>query len=146
MSGNARRGMVRADIVNAIVRIMLAALLTAHAGSRLVTFWQASQTVNPKGFPDALMMLNAAVPNLLVLAAIALAIGFMTRAVAFALMLLIASASVIDLLLFGATGGVLDWLPRLGVMIGLVVPFVTGGGQLSVDGLMERGPAQSSVP
>jgi uncharacterized membrane protein YphA (DoxX/SURF4 family) len=137
MSGNARCALGGADIGNAFVRIVLAALLVAHAGAQLVAFWQASQIINPKGFPDAVMILNAAVPNVMLLAAIALALGFKTRAMALALMLLIASASVVGLLLFGAAGGALDWLPRLGIMIGLLVPFVTGGGRLSIDGLME---------
>jgi uncharacterized membrane protein YphA (DoxX/SURF4 family) len=145
MSGNATRALGRADVANAFVRIVLAALLMAHAGAQLIAFWQASQIINPRGFPDAVMILNAAVPNLMLLAAIALAMGFKTRATALALMLLIAGASVLGLLLFGAAGGVVDWLPRLGIMIGLLVPFVTGGGRLSIDGLIEAQLAPRTV-
>jgi uncharacterized membrane protein YphA (DoxX/SURF4 family) len=137
MSGSAKRRVGRADIANAVVRMMLAALMMVHAGGQLVAFWRASQIINPRGFPDAVMMANSAVPILLLMMAIALAIGLTTRATALALMLIIAIASVIDLLLLGTAVAVPDWLPRLAVMIGLLSPFMTGGGRLSVDGLLE---------
>lgn len=145
MSGNATCALGRADVANAVIRIVLAALLIGHAGVQLAAFWQASQIINPRGFPDAVMILNAAVPNVILLMAIALVVGFRTRAAALALMLLIASASVFGLLLFGAAGVVPDWLPRLGIMIGLLVPFVTGGGRLSIDGLIEARLAPRTV-
>jgi uncharacterized membrane protein YphA (DoxX/SURF4 family) len=74
---------------------------------------------------------------IVIIGAVMLAAGLMIRFAALALMLLLALASVIDLVLFGAAGGAGDWLPRFTVMFGLLVPFVTGGGALSMDALME---------
>lgn len=137
MSGNATINERRTAIMVVVLRAMLAGLLLLHAVSQLMEFWRASQIVSPGAFPDPVVLANAAMPMVLVIGAIMLAIGLMTRFTALALMLLLAAASVIDLLLFGAAGSALDWLPRFGVMIGLLVPFVTGGGRLSIDGLME---------
>jgi uncharacterized membrane protein YphA (DoxX/SURF4 family) len=83
------------------------------------------------------MLVNAAVTMVIVTGAIMLTVGLMIRFTALALMLLLPVASMIDLVLFGAAGSALDWLPRFTVMFGLLVPFVTGGGGLSIDAMME---------
>ena len=81
-----------------------------------------------------------------------LTVGLVICFTALALMLLLAVASVIDLVLFGAAGSALDWLPRFTVMFGLLVPFVTGGGGLSIDAVMRvaactlRGALASARP
>ena len=137
MSGNATINERRTAIVMVVLRTMLAGLLLLYAVSQLAAFRQASPIVSPGAFPDSAMLANAAMPMLFVIGAIMLMIGLKTRFTALALMLLLAVASVLDLLLFGAAGSALTWLPRFGVMIGLLVPFVTGGGRLSIDGLME---------
>lgn len=139
MSGNAKSNVgYAADIVISIVRAMLAAFLLVHAVGQLRAFWQASQIINPGAFPDPVMLANIVVPTVIFIGAIMLTLGFKTRFTALTLMLLLACASVIDLLLVGAAGSALDWLSRLTVTLGLLVPFVTGGGRLSVDGLMEE--------
>lgn len=66
-----------------------------------------------------------------------LAVGLKIRFTALALMLLLAVAGLMNLLLLGAVGSALDWLPRFSIMGGLVVVFVPGAGSLSIDGLME---------
>lgn len=135
MSGQARWDVSRSDITNAFMRAMLAAVLLAHAVSQWAAFWRASQFTGPGAFPEAAMLV--VVPMMMATGAIMLAAGLMIRFTALALMLLLAVASVIDLVLFGAAGSALDWLPRFTVMFGLLVPFVTGGGGLSIDAAME---------
>lgn len=137
MSGQARWDVNRFDITNAFLRVMLAAVLLVHAVSQCAALWRASQIGGPGAFPEVAMFVNAAVTVVIVTGAIMLAVGLMIRFVALALMLLLAVASVIDLVLFGAAGSALDWLPRFTVMFGLLVPFVTGGGGLSIDAVME---------
>jgi putative oxidoreductase len=131
------------------MRATLAGLLLVHAIGQLTAFWRASQIVSPGAVPNPAMLVNAAVPVVIVVGAIMLAVGLKTRFAALALMLLLAVASVMDLLLFGAVGSALDWLPRFSIMGGLAVVFVTGAGMLSVDGFMESRFAaslRSNVP
>ena len=137
MSGQARWDVRRSDITNAFLRVMLAAVLLVHAVSQWTALWRASQINGPGAFPEVAMFVNAAVTMVIVTGAIMLTVGLVIRFTALALMLLLAVASVIDLVLFGAAGSALDWLPRFTVMFGLLVPFVTGGGGLSIDALME---------
>jgi uncharacterized membrane protein YphA (DoxX/SURF4 family) len=143
MSGQARWDVSRSDITNAFMRAMLAAVLLAHAVSQWTAFWHASQFAGPSAFPEAAMLV--VVPMVMATGAIMLAAGLMIRFTALALMLLLAVASVIDLVLFGAAGSALDWLPRFTVMFGLLVPFVTGGGGLSIDAAMESRLAPCGV-
>jgi uncharacterized membrane protein YphA (DoxX/SURF4 family) len=135
MSGQVRWDVSRSDITDVFLRAMLAAVLLVHAVSQWTAFWRASQITGPGAFPEAAMLV--VVPMVMVTGAIMLAAGLMIRFTALALMLLLALASVIDLVLFGAAGSALDWLPRFTVMFGLLVPFVTGGGGLSIDAAME---------
>ena len=137
MSGQARWDVRRSDITNAFLRVMLAAVLLVHAVCQWTAFWRASQINGPGAFPEVAMFVNAVVTMVIVTGAIMLTVGLVIRFTALALMLLLAVASVIDLVLFGAAGSALDWLPRFTVMFGLLVPFVTGGGGLSIDALME---------
>jgi len=140
MSGQAKWDVSRSDITNVILRVMLAAVLLVHAVSQCTALWRASQINGPGAFPEVVMLIYAAVPMLIVTGAIMLTVGLVIRFTALALMLLLAVASMINLVLFGAAGSALDWLPRFTVMFGLVVPFVTGGGGLSIDALMESRP------
>jgi uncharacterized membrane protein YphA (DoxX/SURF4 family) len=137
MSGQARWDVSRSDITNVILRVMLAAVLLVHAVSQWTALWRASQITTPGAFPEVAMLVYALVPMVIITGAIMLTAGVMIRFTALALMLLLAVASVIDLVLFGAAGTALDWLPRFTVMFGLLVPFVTGGGGLSIDAVME---------
>jgi len=137
MSGQARWDVSRSDITNVILRVVLAAVLLVHAVSQCTALWRASQINGPGAFPEAAMLVYAAVPLVILTGAVMLTVGLMIRFTALALMLLLAVTSVIDLVLFGAAGSALDWLPRFTVMFGLLVPFVTGGGGLSIDALME---------
>ena len=137
MSRQARWDVSCSDITDVILRIMLAAVLLVHAVSQCTALWRASQINGPGAFPEVAMLVYAAVPMLIVTGAIMLTAGLMIRFTALALMLLLAVASVIDLVFFGAAGSALDWLPRFTVMFGLLVPFVTGGGGLSIDAVME---------
>jgi uncharacterized membrane protein YphA (DoxX/SURF4 family) len=137
MSGQARWDVNRSDITNVFLRVMLAAVLLVHAVSQWTALWRASQVNAPGAFPEAALFVNAAVTMVIVTGAIMLTVGLVIRFTALALMLLMAVASVIDLVLFGAAGSALDWLPRFTVMFGLLVPFVTGGGGLSIDAVME---------
>lgn len=137
MSGQARWDVSCSDITNVILRVMLAAVLLVHAFSQCTVLWRASQFNGPAAFPEVAMVIYAAVPMLIVAGAIMLTVGLVIRFTALALMLLLAVASMINLVLFGAAGSALDWLPRFTVMFGLLVPFVTGGGGLSIDALMK---------
>ena len=137
MSGQARWDVNRSDITNVFLRVMLAAVLLVHAAGQWTALWRASQVNTPGAFPEAALFVHAAVTTVIVTGAIMLTVGLVIRFTALALMLLMAVASVIDLVLFGAAGSALDWLPRFTVMFGLLVPFVTGGGGLSIDAVME---------
>jgi uncharacterized membrane protein YphA (DoxX/SURF4 family) len=137
MSGQARWGVSRFDITNVFLRVMLAAVLLVHAVGQWTAFWRASQINGPGAFPEGAMFVNAAVTMVIVTGAIMLTVGLVIRFTALALMLLLAVASVLDLVLFGAAGNALDWLPRFTLMFGLLVPFVTGAGGLSIDAMME---------
>ena len=137
MFGQARWDVSRSDITNVFLRVMLAAVLLVHAVCQCTAFWRASQFNGPGAFPEVAMFVNVAVTLVIVTGAVMLTIGLVIRFTALALMLLLAVASMIDLVLFGAAGSALDWLPRFTVMFGLLVPFVTGGGGLSIDALME---------
>jgi uncharacterized membrane protein YphA (DoxX/SURF4 family) len=137
MSGQSRRDASRSDITNVFLRVTLAAVLLVHAANQWTALWRASQINGPGAFPEVAMLVNAAVTMVIVTGAIMLTVGLVIRFTALALMLLMAVASVIDLVLFGAAGSALDWLPRFTVMFGLLVPFVTGGGGLSIDAVME---------
>ena len=141
MSWQARWDVSRSDITNALLRVMLAAVLLVQAVGQWTALWRASQINSPGGFPEVAIFVNAAVTMTIVAGAIMLTVGLVIRFSALALMLLLAVASVIDLVLFGAAGSAFDWLPRFTVMFGLLVPFVTGGGGLSIDALMESRPA-----
>jgi uncharacterized membrane protein YphA (DoxX/SURF4 family) len=137
MFGQAKWDVSRSDITNVFLRVMLAAVLLVHAAGQWAAFWRASLINSPGAFPEVAMFVNAAVATVIITGAVMLTVGLLIRFTSLALMLLVAVASVVDLVLFGAAGSALDWLPRFTVMFGLLVPFVTGGGSLSVDALME---------
>jgi uncharacterized membrane protein YphA (DoxX/SURF4 family) len=137
MSGQSRWDVSRSDITNVFLRVMLAAVLLVQAVCQWTAFWRASQINGSGAFPEVAMFVNAAVAMVIVTGAVMLTVGLVIRFTALGLMLLLAVASVIDLVLFGAAGSAFDWLPRFTVMFGLLVPFVTGGGGLSIDGVME---------
>jgi putative oxidoreductase len=137
MSGNAKINERRTAILMLGMRTVLAGLLLVHAIAQLTAFWRAAQIVSPGAFANPVLLFSAAVPIVIFIGAGMLMIGFKTRFTALALMLLLAVASVMDLLLFGAVGSALDWLPRFSVMGGLLVVFVTGAGRLSIDGWTE---------
>ena len=137
MSGSVRVNARRTAILTVLMRTTLAGLLLVHAIGQLTAFWRASQIVGAGALPNPVVLFSAAVPMVVIVGAIMLAVGLKARFAALALMLLLAVASVMDLLLFGAVGSALDWLPRFSVMGGLLVVFMTGAGRLSIDGLME---------
>jgi uncharacterized membrane protein YphA (DoxX/SURF4 family) len=137
MSGQSRWDVSRSDITDVFLRVMLAAVLLVHAANQWTALCRASQINGSGGFPEVAMLVNAGMTMVIVTGAIMLAIGLVIRFTALALMLLLPVASMIDLVLFGAAGSALDWLPRFTVMFGLLVPFVTGGGGLSIDAMME---------
>jgi putative oxidoreductase len=130
-----------ADIASALLRAGLALLLMVHSFSQLMAFWQAARMVNPGGFPNAAILAGAAVPALILVGAVLLVLGFKTRAVAIALILLVAFVSAADLMLFGVPSSALGWFARLSVMIGLLIPAVIGGGGLSIDGRLRAARA-----
>jgi uncharacterized membrane protein YphA (DoxX/SURF4 family) len=132
MHGNVGYEIDRADIAHAIIRLMLASMLLMHALSQLVALWPVAPVLD--GPSDAVILAGAAAATGILLGAILLIIGFKTRPAAIALILLVAGVTLFDLMVTGAAGSALDFLPRLTVMIGLLLPAAIGGEGLSVDG------------
>ena len=136
MSGSAGINDRRTAIFLVAFRALLAGLLLVHATPQLVAFWQASQIISPGGSPDAVMLANVAVPMAIFMGAVMIAVGFKTRLMAVAMIVMLATATVFDLVLFGSPSSTLDWMARLSVMLALVSLFLLGAGRLSIDGLL----------
>lgn len=134
MSGSAGISERRTAIFLVAFRALLAGLLLVHATPQLVAFWQTSQIISPGG--SAVMLANAAVPMAIFVGAVMIAIGFKTRSMAIAMIVLLATATVLDLVLVDSPSSTLDWMARLSVMLALVSLFLLGAGRLSIDGLM----------
>jgi len=147
MSGNVTINEGRTAILLLFIRVMLAgSILFLHSPiGQLMSLWQASQIISPGAFPDSVLLQNAAVPMVFFIGAVMLTIGFKTRFTAVALLLLLAFASVLNLLLIGSPGSALDWLPRIAFILGLLVPAKFGAGRWSIDGLMEPRLAPRAV-
>ncbi len=80
---------------------------------------------------------NAAVPIALLIGAILVTIGFKTRFTAITLIVVLVGRRRTRLVSIDSLAGALDWMPRLTVIFGLVIPSMTGAGRLSIDGLRE---------
>ena len=132
MSGSAGINERRTAIFLVGFRALLAGLLLVHAIPQLVSFWQASLITGPG---IAVMLANAAVPMAISIGAVMIAIGLKTRFMAVAMIVMLATATVLDLVLFGSPSSTLDWMARLSVMLALVSLFLLGAGRLSIDGL-----------
>ena len=146
MSGNVTINEGRTAILLLFIRVMLAgSILFLHSPiGQLMSLWQASQIISPGAFPDSVLLQNAAVPMVFFIGAVMLTIGFKTKFTAVALLLL-AFASVLNLLFIGSPGNALDWLPRIAFIFGLLVPAKFGAGRWSIDGLMEPRLAPRAV-
>jgi uncharacterized membrane protein YphA (DoxX/SURF4 family) len=117
------------------LRIALAGFLVVHCFGLLMALWQSAQIIGPSAFP--VLLTNAALPLMFFIGAIMLAIGFMTRFTAIAMLVLLTGTTLIALVLSGSLGiGRLNLLERLTVVFLLPQLVIFGAGRFSVDGLI----------
>jgi len=138
MSGSVTTSEGPAAIWLLFVRVMMTVfLLHFHSPiGQLMALWQASQIISPGAFPDPVLIQNAAVPMLLVAGAFLVTIGFKTRFMAIALLLILVGVSALELMSIDSLAGAREWFPRLSVIFCLLAAARFGAGRWSVDGLI----------